>query len=102
MSDFGVETDSEVEFERVVGLQVASGTAPDELSGERLVGSALVAAVARRSATLRACWVSTLTKRVPETSPPTETEKVLSVSDEVCEARVGRPESYAQSQCVAE
>ena len=67
MSGFVVETDSEVEFGRVAGLQVVSGTAPDELSGEHLVCSAHVAAVARRSVILRACWVSTLTRKVPET-----------------------------------
>ncbi len=63
MSDFGVETDSEVEFGHVAGLQVASDTAPAELSGERLVRSALVADVARRSAILRACWATTSATR---------------------------------------
>ncbi len=84
LSVFGIETDFGAEIEREVDWQVVSGIAPDELSGERLECSALVAAGTQRSATQQLCWVTTSTKRAPETLPPTETEKVLSVSDQAC------------------
>ena len=101
MSGFGVITELDAEYEHVTDLQVAFGTAPGELSGERLVYSALVAAGTQRSATQQLCWATTSTKRAPETLPPTETEKVLSVSDQACEMRTGRLDSYVLSQCAA-